>query len=32
MREKGEGYHFVAVSALTDSGLRIGPWVRRAFY
>ena len=28
--ENGEGFHFVAVSALTDSGLRIGPWVRRA--
>ena len=28
--ENGEGYHFVAVSALTDSGLKIGPWVKRA--
>ena len=28
--EKGEGFHFVAVSTVTDSGLKIGPWVRRA--
>ena len=27
--ETGEGYHFVAVSACTDSGLKIGPWVRK---
>lgn len=27
--EDGEGFHFVAVSSKTDSGLRIGPWVQR---
>ena len=28
--ESGENFHFVAVTARTDSGLCIGPWVRRA--
>ena len=27
--ENGEGYHIVAVSAETDWGLKIGPWVER---
>ena len=28
--ENGEGCHFVAVTCLTNSGLRLGPWVKRA--
>ena len=27
--ESGEGFHFVAVTTKTNSGLCIGPWVRR---